>query len=110
MQTEDLNMHKMKTLCKSGLLRWINHVLTRLIQRGISTYDVENAIIHGEIIESYPEDYPYPSFLVLGIDIQSRYIHVVCGIGDSELWIITAYYPDVNKWDASFKIRKDNSK
>ncbi len=107
---ENINMQKMKNLCTAGALRWTNHVLTRLFQRGISTSDIENAIMHGEIIESYPNDYPYPSYLVLGIAIDSKYIHVVCGIGDTELWLITAYYPDINKWDASLKIRKENDK
>lgn len=33
-------------------------------------------------------------------------LHVVCGIGDDKLWIITAYRPDETMWDSSFTRRK----
>lgn len=87
-------------------MQWTYHVMTRLIQRGISTDDVEYAIMNGEIIEKYPEDTPYPSCLVLGILTQGRPLHVVCGVAPDKLWFITAYYPNLDEWEPDFKRRK----
>jgi len=79
----------------------------RLLQRGISREDTIFALQNGEIIEDYPTDYPYPSCLVLGITINKRYLHVVCGFGVEELWIITAYYPNPVEWSQDFRTRKE---
>lgn len=67
-----------------------------------------NAILNGEIIEQYLNDYPYPSCLTLGLAVNGRYIHIVCGVGMEKLWIVTAYYPNPEKWEADFKTRKGN--
>jgi hypothetical protein len=37
-----------------------------------------------------------------------KYIHVVVGSNMETLWIVTAYYPDPNKWDTDNKTRKEN--
>jgi hypothetical protein len=60
----------------------------------------------GNIIEDYPDDYPFPSALVLECKI-GKPIHVVAGIGENYLWIITAYYPSLDKWENDFKTRKE---
>lgn len=35
-------------------------------------------------------------------------IHVVAGVGDGLLWIITAYFPDEEKWENDYKTRKEH--
>ena len=94
---------EIKSLCQQGKVEWTNHVQQRILQRGISRKDVKEAIIHGEIIENYPNDYPFPSFLMLGIN----HLHVVCGLGTGKLWIITAYRPSGDKWETDLKTRKE---
>lgn len=84
---------------------WTHHVLTRMIQRGISREEVKAAIMTGEIIENYPEDYPHPSSLILS---GKEALHIVCGMTDTELWIITAYRPDPQEWTPDFKTRREN--
>ncbi len=96
-----------KKLCEANKLRWTNHIFVRLIQRGISISDVINTIITGEIIENYPDDYPYPSCLILGLTVNNKFLHVVCGSNGEELWLITAYYPNKDKWSDDFKRRKE---
>lgn len=91
--------------CAEGKLQWTQHFMQRIIQRCISLYDIEKVLLNCEIIENYPDDYPYPSCLVLGFGVQSQYIHVVCGIGPEFLYLITAYYPDKTKWSPDCKIR-----
>lgn len=68
--------------------------------------NVVHALSNGEIIEEYPTDYPYPSCLILGLSIAGHSLHIVCGIGREELYLITAYYPDPTVWAADFKERK----
>jgi hypothetical protein len=103
-------MDAIRLLCGNGSMRWTNHVMVRLLQRGISTADVVNALMKGEIAEQYPEDYPYPSCLVLGLTISGRALHVVCGASETELWLITAYYPNPAEWTNDFRTRKELTK
>lgn len=84
------------------------HAAKRLEQRGILIKDVINCIINGEIIEQYPTDYPYPSCLILGISVSGISLHVVVGSNQTLLWVVTAYYPDNNKWSEDLKVRKEN--
>lgn len=82
------------------------HALDRLRQRGIQIPDIQNVLLNGEIIEQYPNDYPFPSCLELGISTTGAALHVCCGFGDNKLWIITAYYPTTDKWENDMKTRK----
>lgn len=102
-----INMDIIRQLVKEKRIRWTNHVIVRLLQRNIAQIDVENALLSGEIIEEYENDYPYPSCLVYGININNKILHVVCGTNDTELWIITAYYPDSKEWENDLKTRKE---
>ena len=82
------------------------HMMERFSERYIKYMDIISVINSGEIIEQYPNDYPYPSCLILGVDTDKKYMHIVCGTDGEYLWIITAYYPDENKWETDMKTRK----
>ena len=101
-----MNIDEIKLLCKDDTIEVTQHILLRLQQRKITYKEIKEAILNGEIIEDYPEDFPYPSCLILGITIKNRVIHIVVGIGENKLWLITAYEPDSNLWDSDFKKRK----
>lgn len=103
-----LSIKNIKKMVEDKKIVWTNHVVVRLLQRNIAQEDVENAILNGEIIEEYENDYPYPSCLVYGINLKNKVLHVVCGINKTELWIITAYYPDNIKWNEDLKTRKES--
>ena len=100
------SIEEARKFCESGALQWTNHVFVRLMQRNISTNDVEYAIMNGEIIETYPYDYPYPSCLVLCVEVRGEPLHVVCGFAPDRLWIITAYRPDLSEWEYDYKTRR----
>ena len=102
-----LNIDTIQQMVKKGKIRWTNHVILRLFQRNITQMDIENALLNGEIIEYYDNDYPYPSCLVYGINLNNKVLHIVCGSNENELWIITAYYPDNLKWKDDLKTRKE---
>lgn len=82
------------------------HAAERFRQRGINIRDVRNAIESGEIIEEYPNDYPYPSCLILGENLRGEKIHVVLSDEGTSSRIITAYFPDEDKWSEDFKNRR----
>ena len=100
-----MSIEEIAQLCKKQALRWTNHILERIVRRDINTDDVENALTHGEIIEHYPSDYPFPSCLVLGQTKAGKALHVVCGSNGDELWLITAYFPNPFEWSEDFKYR-----
>ena len=79
-----------------------------MVQRGINEVDVREILMSGEMIESYPDDTPYPSRLVLGWR-GSRPIHVVAADDPetSDTIVITVYEPDTDHWDAGFRRRRD---
>ena len=101
-----MDINDLRQLYANGVYHWTDHILVRMIQKGISENDIESVLMDGEIIEEYPSDYPYPSCLVIGRNTISDILHVVCGIGDNSLWLITAYYPSQDKWDDGYKTRK----
>ena len=82
------------------------HAAERFRQRKINIKDIRNTINSGEIIEQYPDDYPYPSCLVLGENLRGEKIHAVLSDEGTASRIITAYFPDVEKWSADFKTRR----
>ncbi len=101
-----LELSKIRELCGTEHEIITRHCQVRLEKRGISISDVEYAIIHGEIIESYPEDLPFPSCLVFCILRNAQPLHVVCSVGDGILYLITAYYPTLDKFEHDYRTRR----
>jgi hypothetical protein len=88
-------------LCNNETIVLTEHLLARMRQRGIKYDDLKQTIRSGEIIEQYPTDYPFPSCLISSVDL-----HIVCSIGESVLYIITAYRPSDEKWEKDGKTRR----
>ncbi len=82
------------------------HAIRRMFERQIREEDVRWVLAHGETIEDYPDDLPYPSCLVLG-RVGGRSLHVVSAHNyeDDEIIVVTVYEPDPAKWDAEFRRR-----
>lgn len=83
------------------------HALERCRQRGIKQKDIKNCIFFGEIIEQYPDDFPFPSCLIFGYAIDDKIIHVVASDEGTAGRIITAYIPDTNKFEMDLRTRKE---
>ena len=103
---DKFNIDIINQLIKDNKIIWTNHVIIRLLQRNMTQENVKHALMHGEIIESYEEDYPYPSCLVYGLSEDNKVIHIVCGYNGENLWIIIAYYPNDKEWENDMKTRK----
>lgn len=87
-------------------LIFTGHATLRMAQRGLTEVDVEEVLASGDIIESYPEDTPYPSVLMLGF-VGGRPLHVVAADRSdaAETVVITVYVPQSDRWDATFRTR-----
>jgi len=83
------------------------HAVQRMFERGIQTNAIRAIIESGEVIGDYPDDQPFPSYLVLGY-VEGRAIHVVIAIDaiSQRCYIITAYVPDLNIWHSDFKTKR----
>ena len=66
----------------------------------IKESEVFEAMQSGIVIESYPEDEPYPSSLIYGRTFEDRPLHVVCAYAKDEetAIIVTVYQPDPDRW------------
>ncbi|MDO8841784.1 DUF4258 domain-containing protein, partial [Methanocalculus sp.] len=75
------------------------HALRQMFSRRISDSEVREVIACGRIIEEYPDDRPYPSYLIFG-EVNGRPLHVVgaYNIHEGEIIIITVYEPNPDQW------------
>ena len=101
----DINI--IKQLCFEHKIKWSTHAAARIRERGIKRSDVLCCLSDGEVIEDYPEDFPFPSCLVFGHATNGSVIHVVVGYDMEYLYIVTAYIPDNTKFEEDLKTRKE---
>jgi len=83
------------------------HALRQMFNRRIDETDIEEVVRKGTIIEEYPDDTPYPSYLMYRI-VRGRPLHVV-GAYDKEegvIIVVTAYEPDPDRWEEHHTRRK----
>lgn len=83
------------------------HTIQRMFERRISEEDVRRVLETGKTSESYPDDEPYPSRLVLGWS-GARPLHVVVADNrdQDETVVITVYEPDPDRWEPDFSERR----
>ena len=76
----NISKEDIQRLCTTGSIRWTGYAIKRIIQRNIVRSDVIYILLNGIIIEQYPNDYPFPSCLIMGVTLDKLPLHVVCGI------------------------------
>ena len=99
-------IEQFRALCRPEFIILTQHGRKRLAERGIRIRDVCGAIESGEIIEDYPDDFPFPSCLILGSNGR-EFFHVCASIHENRIYLITAYIPDPQKWKADWKTRRE---
>ena len=102
-----LSIFDLRALCQDKSIALTKHAKNRLMERAITIEDIKQAILTGEIIRQYEDDKPFPSCLLLGTLEHNKPIHIVASIDNWYLYIITAYYPDENDWEAGFRVKKE---
>lgn len=104
---EELDIIELRKLYDRDMVFLTAHCALRLEQREITEDDIRSALNNGDIIERYLEDYPWPSCLISGYS-NGRPLHICIGTNGEAAKLITAYWPDPDKWSADFKQRKEN--
>lgn len=102
-----MDIEKFRHYSVNNLIFMTEHARERFRKRGINIKDIKAALHNGEIIETYPNDFPFPSCLILGKDSKNKAIHICISDEGSSSRIITAYYPSLEKWADNFKVRKE---
>ena len=106
-EIEMIDISDLRTHYEQGRVVITIHAQERLRQRKIKTKDVKSCIMTGEIIEQYPDDFPFPSCLILGNSVEGKPLHVVMSDNGTESRIITAYFPDHSKFESDYRHRKE---
>lgn len=83
------------------------HAIQRMFERGIQKNDVKIVLQTSEIIQRYPDDTPYPSFLISG-RLNAIPLHLVIGMNETSrrCIVITVYIPSLNYWMEDYKTRR----
>ncbi len=92
---------------RGGQVLWTYHVNMRLGQRFILRETIINAAESYEIVEAYPEDKYFPSYLLLG-RVGEEVFHALFGadVEGHNVRVVTAYYPNPEEWEADRKTRR----
>jgi hypothetical protein len=99
-----LNLERKKRFVEEVGFIISNHARVRMFRRNISTNEITEIIMKGEIIEEYVDDEPCPSALILGFIGNSPY-HVVVAECEDHVRIVTVYIPEEDKW-IKYRIRR----
>ncbi|MGE3540640.1 MAG: DUF4258 domain-containing protein [Candidatus Tectimicrobiota bacterium] len=96
-----------QTCIRQRSIFWTYHVNMRLQRRSIARQAILDAIDTYEVIEAYPEDKYFPSYLVLA-RYQEEWFHILCAtdVQRSNVRIVTAYRPSPDEWESDGKTRR----
>jgi len=91
--------------CKE--INYSGHAVSRMFERRIQRENIIFTISNGEVIAEYPEEKPYPAFLILGF-VNDQPLHVVIAFDQdkNKCYIITVYIPDKERWYEDFQKRR----
>ncbi|MGH7802334.1 MAG: DUF4258 domain-containing protein [Thermodesulfobacteriota bacterium] len=92
---------------RSGRFRISDHADEEAHNDKLTLGEVFESVLGGEIIEQYPDDYPYPSCLIFGMNLKGEPVHTVWGYNRATKAsvLITVYRPDPNRW-INWKVRR----
>ena len=85
---------------RSERFRITDHAYEETLSDSLTFEEVITSVIHGEIIEHYPTDKPYPSCSIFGENYRREPVHSVWAYNKENLWavLITVYRPDPKRW------------
>ena len=101
--------HEIKELIATGQVKISEHGYDELADDNIYIHELLNGIDKAEIVEEYP-DYPKGKcILLLSRDLNKQPLHSLWGIPkgyQAPAVLVTAYRPDPDRWDQTFKNRR----
>jgi hypothetical protein len=101
-----MDIQKIRKSVKESNINWNKHSLERMMKRGIAREEVRQAVLQGEIIEEYPNDYPLPSCLIFSSRLKPLHVVLAYNEENQTIYIITVYIPDLKHFENDLKTRK----
>jgi len=102
-----MDIENIRNAIRKNKVNISDHADDELANDSINDDELYYSTLHGEVIEDYSDDMPFPSSLIYGKDLKDRHIHSVWAYSEKHeiAILITAYIPDPKKW-INYKIRK----
>ncbi|MGF1615841.1 MAG: DUF4258 domain-containing protein [Gammaproteobacteria bacterium] len=94
---------------RNSRVRITDHADEKAVDDELTFDEIYFSVMHGEIIEDYPNDKPYPGCLVMGKNFTNEPIHSVWAYKSGNKWavMITVYRPDPARWiDWKVRVKK----
>jgi hypothetical protein len=96
-----------KRCVKERRIYWTFHVNMRLKGRYIPRHAILESVESFEVIESYPADKYFPSYLIFSMH-EGSVFHALFAVDvkGENVRMITTYRPDPEEWEADLKTRR----
>lgn len=104
-----MDLKDLVTSISKSQVRITDHADEEAVEDKLTYEEIYYSVMHGEIIENYPDDRPYPSCLVMGKNFSGDAIHSVWAYNPENRWavLITVYRPDPDRWvDWKTRVKK----
>lgn len=102
-----MDIEALKNAIQHKRVRITDHADEEAVADHLVFGEICYSVIHGEIIEDYPDDKPFPSCLIYGNTPDEEPVHSVWAYNKDNLWavLITVYRPDINRWN-NWRVRR----
>ena len=109
-ESRDDTLKFIRRCIEEGKILWTYHVNMRLRGRSIPREMVIMSRDSFEVIEEYPEDRYFPSYLLYSV-YRGEIFHVLCAtdVEADNIRIVTAYRPNPEEWESDLKTRRRKS-
>jgi hypothetical protein len=99
----------MKRVAIEGVIAETRHSETRRLGRGISENGIDYILKQFDIVEEYPDAFPFPALLLIGT-WESNTWHIVAGfdLSNNVVHIVTVYRPDKERFEPDWRTRRIN--
>lgn len=93
-------IEKIRTAIERNRINVTDHADEEMRKDNLKLGDVHFSVMNGKILETYPDDLPFPSCLIYGRTFEKDPVHSVWGYDEkTEIAVlITVYRPDPELW------------
>ena len=102
-------VERVHDLINAGEVRISEHGYDELAEDGLTVRELLAGVLEAVVVEEYPNYSKGPCVLLLQKDRAGKPVHVVWGIPkgyDKTVVLVTAYRPDLERWDEEFLRRR----
>ena len=85
---------------QANRIRATDHAVEEAHMDRLTLDEIDFSVLHGELIEDYPDAKPYPACLIYGATPDGEPVHSVWAYNEISRWavLITVYRPDPRRW------------